>query len=1630
MQNKIKVIIAGLVAMVMATLIAPMGASALPANWKPNKDAKEDQLQRTVKIYDVRKNTVSNIQFYTSNYGIFGLDVERNTGGGYWPRGSANQYIFGGGIWFGAKKWAVSDSGVPFLRKYCVVSYDPNQGGSWMVPGRIEKYDGTSSDVVDETGNMLYRTYLSTDFNKSTGEPNDQTETYNWPIWDTQPLDSGYRLSYDRYFGRFVNNPTMRNTTSYPKGPAFISQEDIFASFKDTDLSKYKIGPSVAKKRGYPLRLQMEQMIYSWGFGNYKDFVFIKYDIINMSEDSLRECWMSPMMDVDVARAPYTSAGATNDRVKYYKPSGWDSDPLYKDTLNLAMQWTMNTQGEDGKGFGYLGYDFLESPATYIAMGDTVVEENGVQKTKSWMWSTYAMVYPGEKNPVTGVLNNTQDTIKVGLKPLVYDKQLEGFVRKDKAYYETKEQLGLISFRNWNIEQDKKDDQEFYDFMSEIGDNGYIRDGDEGPGDKRFMMATGPFSMLPKDTVRVVVGILIALPSVQREADGSDADVAGLVKLDMFAQSVYDNNFRAPAPPNNTFFLGYKSYNNAIEVDWDSTAEMTTDNEETGLDFMGYRLYRARETDLDTFNVDRISADAQYTKGRGPFGWKYVAGWEMPTPFNKLDTKGTTATDGTYPYVDDFDIVGWGYKTDEVTGNVMMDTMALTIMRYPKGLLTHDGSQMGATYATPILSGYRSTETVGWPKYFNKYWDWNLSGFQPDPFKPISQQATNVANRFMVDSVLYGTIKINSSLCRYNPLYWYPITVEANARTGKDTTWTVDPKDTTKKIISSINYEWVAFEPGYDTSSTFKTTYAKFINEYKNPQNGGDTLYLYNTIRAIEMKGETKYYFTEMVPLYNNSADSWKAIFSNPSLLAYAKKELLTMIQGGLIDDVTFGDVAGSKEAKDSVIVPYMSELTHGRKYFDIGDDNGTGVIDLSDESTLTEKILNNIPYYYKLEAYDEGDWMKGTPEKFNDGSGTELPNNITAYAKSGRPVDYSNFEITYQDTNKLGGVKNIQFFTVEKERVNQILAGKTLELEFNPSASVSEISIPGKEGHETLLTTYVRTMTLKDSATGDVLFNGYTYFDPNGGAGPYTTMQEYTENAFSAVLADSAITDTISGKVNEFGLPTNNDKVRRIGSYSTGDFNIAGYNPSYQFTNGYQNTFGFKFDFAMEQRGGVIRQEGMEKVSGDATTPLHIFKTPTLGLAKADYTGSEFYSGTQNVGIYDYMQEMNTAKGSYLPYAQPMAKQWNAGPGEFLVTFKDGGTEQMTLTYNNNSGAKTATFTVPYLTYNIVNKYSFTETYTDGKQHEVKYGLPYEFMQVPETSTIPSFYDAENKTVVSSYTCHFPHPKNLGKTADDFMGKYTSFATGFVNGRGVEPLTNGPFYDMKAVREGDTLSTSYPNLIGQQGRYYLSATSGDATVDFVNVLNIGGTMFIFDYANRGSFITRQALWDREQTAKNWTYGQDFKAGDQVLCKVTGGCFGMPLKGAKVRVKVKATEVADNKYSEDQLKKVKVVPNPYYISHEAQRSAYDTKLYFTKLPAKCTIDIYTVTGDLVKTINHNEAEGQYGDYRTAMDVWDLYSSNNQRVQSQTFVAVITTPDGTQQSVKFTVLVGSTRLIAD
>ena len=485
----------------------------------------EPTLQRTpLGTFESLRNRVSNIDFFSTNYGILFLNVAAGVAGGRYPR-DGQPYLFGGGIWFGAQKFQPDDPTDPnsplSLKKMSVISYNPNSGRSWMAPGEVTQPYQTSRLDGSPEGLNKYRMYFSTDYDPFTGAPFDVTDIQNggpnWPIWDT---DSDEQFLVDRYVGRYVSDVNQRTRETFTKGPAIVSGEDIVSVFKDTDLTRYELGKARAEREGYPLGLEFDQRIYTWGFGQFQNFIFISYNIVNKSPDILYDCYVAPALDTDIGRAP-------NDRMRTLIPNAAD------DTLDVGVQWSETTQGD--QGFGYMAADFLESPAVF-----------------------------GPGHPE------------------------EGFIRNDKKFYTNEEQLGLHTLRNWIIDIDPQTPEERYQFMAEE-----TRDGDNGPGDKRFLQSTGPFNMRPGDTARVVVGILIA-PARSNNPNGEWEDMDSLITLDLFAQKVYDENFLAPRPPEPAK-VDWLPLDNGVELRWDDKSERSFDFVEKGLDFAGYTIQRSRK---------------------------------------------------------------------------------------------------------------------------------------------------------------------------------------------------------------------------------------------------------------------------------------------------------------------------------------------------------------------------------------------------------------------------------------------------------------------------------------------------------------------------------------------------------------------------------------------------------------------------------------------------------------------------------------------------------------------------------------------------------------------------------------------------------------------------------------------------------------------------------------------------------------------------------------------------------------------------------------------------------------------------------------------------------------------------
>jgi hypothetical protein len=91
--------------------------------------------------------------------------------------------------------------------------------------------------------------------------------------------------------------------------------------------------------------------------------------------------------------------------------------------------------------------------------------------------------------------------------------------------------------------------------------------------------------------------------------------------------------------------------------------------------------------------------------------------------------------------------------------------------------------------------------------------------------------------------------------------------------------------------------------------------------------------------------------------------------------------------------------------------------------------------------------------------------------------------------------------------------------------------------------------------------------------------------------------------------------------------------------------------------------------------------------------------------------------------------------------------------------------------------------------------------------------------------------------------------------------------------------------------------------------------------------------------------------------------------------------------------------------AQENLDKVTVVPNPYIVHSPFNETEFLKQIRFTNLPEKCQIKIFTVTGEYINTINHeNENSGNA--------IWDLRTINNQEIAPGLYIYYVEQMDNT------------------
>ncbi len=93
--------------------------------------------------------------------------------------------------------------------------------------------------------------------------------------------------------------------------------------------------------------------------------------------------------------------------------------------------------------------------------------------------------------------------------------------------------------------------------------------------------------------------------------------------------------------------------------------------------------------------------------------------------------------------------------------------------------------------------------------------------------------------------------------------------------------------------------------------------------------------------------------------------------------------------------------------------------------------------------------------------------------------------------------------------------------------------------------------------------------------------------------------------------------------------------------------------------------------------------------------------------------------------------------------------------------------------------------------------------------------------------------------------------------------------------------------------------------------------------------------------------------------------------------------------------------------------RVRVVPNPFVLQSGYETSSFERKLMFIGLPPTCTIRIFTLAGDPVAVLHHNDGTGY--------EFWDLKTRSGLDVAYGLYLYVVETPDGRRARGRFAVI---------
>jgi hypothetical protein len=379
-----------------------------------------------------------------------------------------------------------------------------NSGGLWWRPtgyGLEDTYiygAGIWFCAIDSTGDTL----VTIGYGPSGGQFEFSPGLGGWSVTDPNAIIYLYP------------NPWPPNHARLPMAPQEpVSHQDSWCVYNDCDSLYHMAGDT------RPIGIEIYQTGYAWDHPVLEDAVFLMFQAKNISGSYLHDCYFSIGMDSDIGNE---TGYLANDLCNYILERTFivGGDTIHVD--DLVYQWQEVPEGGWPAFPGVIGFDFIQTPFDL---------EWGQDKDGDGIPDQH------ERDSVY-YLHNVPQTR--------WDVDNDGV--PDWRDASEIPQLGLTSFKLFTFDLEPSHDNQRY--MTMAGYNfvtGLYEPFDSAltePGDRRFLMSSGPFDLEPDSTATLALGIMLA------EWDGiyQTPDTA-IAIIDYFCQLAADMNWRLPGPP-------------------------------------------------------------------------------------------------------------------------------------------------------------------------------------------------------------------------------------------------------------------------------------------------------------------------------------------------------------------------------------------------------------------------------------------------------------------------------------------------------------------------------------------------------------------------------------------------------------------------------------------------------------------------------------------------------------------------------------------------------------------------------------------------------------------------------------------------------------------------------------------------------------------------------------------------------------------------------------------------------------------------------------------------------------------------------------------------------------------------